>query len=315
MIPTPLRPFTDKKDAVEAEGKTVGELLVDLTTRHAGLKAHLYNDQGKLRSFVNIYVNDEDIRYLEKEQTAVKPDDTVLGDLSAGSEGPAWPRVELSECIDVLKTRARAHAVRTPWGISALFPIDGATGMGSLLEARTDAEHPMLGKEIIAAAIWSLGDKPLYWRVPSALFGAFGLFAFGRMSEQSRYTRFFAPKRGLSEKEVAHFMNVDFVNHVALVAVAGDAESRRIVGAGRYIVSQPGTAELAFMVDEAYQGRGIASVLIRHLAATAREAGLDGLHAEVLDGNAPMLKVFGKCGLAMSSQRRQGVVHVALSLH
>src|SRR5678815_4189553 len=77
LIPTPLRPYTDKKDAVEAEGATVGELLADLTTKHAGLKAHLYNEQGKLRSFVNIYVNDEDIRYLEKEQTAVKPDDTV----------------------------------------------------------------------------------------------------------------------------------------------------------------------------------------------------------------------------------------------
>jgi molybdopterin/thiamine biosynthesis adenylyltransferase/rhodanese-related sulfurtransferase/molybdopterin converting factor small subunit len=77
LIPTPLRPYTDKQDAVDASGATVGELLSDLTTKHAGLKAHLYNEQGKLRSFVNIYVNDEDIRYLEKEQTAVKPDDTV----------------------------------------------------------------------------------------------------------------------------------------------------------------------------------------------------------------------------------------------
>jgi molybdopterin/thiamine biosynthesis adenylyltransferase/rhodanese-related sulfurtransferase/molybdopterin converting factor small subunit len=77
LIPTPLRPFTDKKDAVEANGNTVGELLADLTTKHSGLKAHLYNDQGKLRSFVNIYVNDEDIRYLQKEQTPIKAGDTV----------------------------------------------------------------------------------------------------------------------------------------------------------------------------------------------------------------------------------------------
>src|SRR3954452_13206126 len=77
LIPTPLRPYTDKKDAVDAEGKTVGELLADLTTKHSGLKAHLYNDQGKLRSFVNIYVNDEDIRYLQKEQTPIKAGDTV----------------------------------------------------------------------------------------------------------------------------------------------------------------------------------------------------------------------------------------------
>src|SRR3954468_20698975 len=77
LIPTPLRPFTDRKDAVEAEGKTVGGLLTDLTTRHAGLKAHLYNAEGKLRSFVNVYVNDEDIRYLQKEQTPIAAGDTV----------------------------------------------------------------------------------------------------------------------------------------------------------------------------------------------------------------------------------------------
>jgi adenylyltransferase/sulfurtransferase len=77
LIPTPLRPYTDKKDAVEADGGTVGELLADLTRRHSGLKAHLYNDQGKLRSFVNVYVNDEDIRYLQKEQTPVSSGDTV----------------------------------------------------------------------------------------------------------------------------------------------------------------------------------------------------------------------------------------------
>ena len=77
LIPTPLRPYTDKKDAVEAEGRTVGELLADLTKKHSGLKAHLYNEQGRLRSFVNVYLNDEDIRYLEKEQTPVSPGDTI----------------------------------------------------------------------------------------------------------------------------------------------------------------------------------------------------------------------------------------------
>src|ERR1044072_1452004 len=77
LIPTPLRPYTDKQDAVDVTGATVGELLADLTTKHSGLKAHLYNDQGKLRSFVNIYINDEDIRYLQKEQTPVKAGDTI----------------------------------------------------------------------------------------------------------------------------------------------------------------------------------------------------------------------------------------------
>jgi len=67
----------------------VGELLADLTTKHAGLKAHLYNEQGKLRSFVNVYVNDEDIRYLQKEQTAVKPGDTLSIIPSVAGGAPA----------------------------------------------------------------------------------------------------------------------------------------------------------------------------------------------------------------------------------
>ena len=77
LIPTPLRPYTDKQEAVEAQGTTIGELLADLTTKYSGLKAHLYNEQGKLRSFVNIYINDEDIRYLQKDQTPVSSNDTV----------------------------------------------------------------------------------------------------------------------------------------------------------------------------------------------------------------------------------------------
>src|SRR5512146_2447015 len=88
LIPTPLRPYTDKRDAVEASGATIGELLTDLTVRHSGLKQHLFNEQGKLRSFVNIYINDEDIRYLQKEQTPVSTGDTVsiIPSVAGGTE-------------------------------------------------------------------------------------------------------------------------------------------------------------------------------------------------------------------------------------
>ena len=77
LIPTPLRPYTDKQDAVEVDGATVGELLANLTSKYEGLKPHLYNEQGKLRSFVNLYLNDEDIRYLQKEATPVTAGDTI----------------------------------------------------------------------------------------------------------------------------------------------------------------------------------------------------------------------------------------------
>jgi adenylyltransferase/sulfurtransferase len=76
-IPTPLRPFTEKKESVEVSGGTVGELLADLTRRYEGLRRHLYTDDGRLRNFVNVYLNDEDIRYLQREQTPVKPGDSL----------------------------------------------------------------------------------------------------------------------------------------------------------------------------------------------------------------------------------------------
>lgn len=77
LIPTPLRQFADKKDAVEVAGATVGEALTALTTAHPDMKKNLFNDEGKLRSFVNVYVNDEDIRFLEKDKTAVAAGDTI----------------------------------------------------------------------------------------------------------------------------------------------------------------------------------------------------------------------------------------------
>ena len=77
MIPTPLRAYAGKKESVEVSATTVGAALKALTDQHGDLKKHLYSDDGKLRSFVNVYVNDEDIRYAQKDQTPVKDGDTV----------------------------------------------------------------------------------------------------------------------------------------------------------------------------------------------------------------------------------------------
>ena len=77
LIPTPLRQYAEKHDSVELEAKTVGEALQGLTSRYSDLRRHLYNDEGKIRSFVNIYLNDEDIRYLSKEQTPTNDKDVL----------------------------------------------------------------------------------------------------------------------------------------------------------------------------------------------------------------------------------------------
>ncbi len=87
MIPTPLRQFAEKQDSIELGGATVGEVLTALTTRFPDLKKNLFNDEGKLRSFVNVYLNDEDIRFMDKVATAVKDSDTIsiVPSLAGGS--------------------------------------------------------------------------------------------------------------------------------------------------------------------------------------------------------------------------------------
>jgi molybdopterin converting factor small subunit len=72
MIPTPLRAYAGKQESVQLQAATVGEALSALTSQFADLKKHLFTDDGRLRSFVNVYVNDEDIRYLQKDQTPVR---------------------------------------------------------------------------------------------------------------------------------------------------------------------------------------------------------------------------------------------------
>jgi adenylyltransferase/sulfurtransferase len=77
IIPTPLRVFANKKDSTHVSAATVGEALGALTAEFSGLRKHLFTEEGKLRSFVNVYLNDEDIRYLAKENTATKDGDVV----------------------------------------------------------------------------------------------------------------------------------------------------------------------------------------------------------------------------------------------
>ncbi|HEY6833168.1 MAG TPA: GNAT family N-acetyltransferase [Pseudolabrys sp.] len=138
--------------------------------------------------------------------------------------------------------------------------------------------------------------------------------AVDRASADTLRRRFFAVRRHFSEREIAFFSDVDFVSHVALVAVVEEGGRPVIAGGGRYIVVQPGLAEIAFALLDEYQGQGLGTVLMRHLTAIAREAGLHELIAEVLAENTPMLKVFEKSGLRLTRKRERDVVHIRLQL-
>ena len=140
------------------------------------------------------------------------------------------------------------------------------------------------------------------------------LAALARLGDQSLRRRFFGARRDFTEREIAGFVEIDFVDHVALVAVAEEDGRPVIAGGARYVVLRPGSAEVAFAVVDEYQGRGVGTALMRHIAAIARGAGLRELVAEVLPENAAMLGVLRRAGVARSLRHEAGVVHVAIRL-
>ena len=123
-------------------------------------------------------------------------------------------------------------------------------------------------------------------------------------SEESIYLRFFAPIRELSQRDVERFTTVDYVDRMALVATIRD----EIIGIGRYDRVTPESAEVAFNISDHYQGKGIGSVLLEHLAAIAQEHGISRFEAEVLPQNRKMLSVFADAGYEVSKRYEDGVV-------
>ncbi|WP_315974883.1 GNAT family N-acetyltransferase [Microvirga yunnanensis] len=140
------------------------------------------------------------------------------------------------------------------------------------------------------------------------------LASVGRTSKQSLYRRFFSFRSGFTEQEVNLYLDVDFVSHVALVAVLKEHGQPKIVGEARYVVVRPGQAEVAFAVDDPHQGHGIGTALLRHLVALARQAGLKEFIADVLPENAVMLRVFETSGLGIRTRRESDAIHVVLQL-
>ncbi|BCJ57778.1 GNAT family N-acetyltransferase [Micromonospora endophytica] len=133
-----------------------------------------------------------------------------------------------------------------------------------------------------------------------------------RFSERTRYLRYFSPYPRIPERDLQRFVNVDHADREAFVVLAGD----RIVAVGRYERLGPAApdAEVAFVVEDAYQGRGIGSVLLEHLADAATRFGIVNFVAEVLPANGPMLRVFADFGYQLQRQFADGVVHLTFPI-
>jgi adenylyltransferase/sulfurtransferase len=152
LIPTPLRQFADKHDSLDVPGGTVGEVLDALTMQYPELRRHLFNDEGKLRSFVNVYVADEDIRYLNKNSTLVKDTDTIsiVPSIAGGSAGIAPPPVALDK-DEVL--RYSRHLIMPEVGMEGQLKLKQA----QVLLVGTGGLGAPLGLYLAAAGIGRIG--------------------------------------------------------------------------------------------------------------------------------------------------------------
>ena len=129
---------------------------------------------------------------------------------------------------------------------------------------------------------------------------------FDRLSPETRYARFLSPKPELSDAEVRHFLDVDFRDRMALVAFDGD----EMVAVARYDRLDDDDAEVAFVIDDAHQGRGLGTLMLEYLAASGRENGVSRFVAETLPTNQRMLAVFHDAGYQTVDQFAEGVVQV-----
>ncbi|MGH7917400.1 MAG: GNAT family N-acetyltransferase, partial [Candidatus Binataceae bacterium] len=134
---------------------------------------------------------------------------------------------------------------------------------------------------------------------------------FSNLSQQSVYYRFFGIKRSLTEAELARLTQLDFKQHVAIVATLREDGRERFIGVGRYVRgADPARAEVAFAVLDQHQGRGIGTILLEHLGRLARAAGITEFEADVLGENNRMLEVFARSGFKVRRAARAGVIHV-----
>ncbi len=151
LIPTPLRQYAEKKDSVLLDGSTVGEVLGALTAQYPDLRKQLYNDEGKLRSFVNVYLNDEDIRYLKKDATPVANGDTLsIVPSIAGGSAVAEPPVSLSN-DEIL--RYSRHLIMPEVGMEGQLKLKNA----KILLVGTGGLGAPLGLYLAAAGVGRIG--------------------------------------------------------------------------------------------------------------------------------------------------------------
>jgi GNAT superfamily N-acetyltransferase len=138
---------------------------------------------------------------------------------------------------------------------------------------------------------------------------------FYRFSDEAIYYRYFSPIRAMPHAKMQEYVNIDYQRVMSLVGLAGEAAGRHIIAEGRYVLSRyEPFADVAFVVDEDFQGRGIATYLVKLLVEVARKQGIKGFTADVLASNRAMMKVFEKSNLKVHARLEEGEYRLTIPL-
>lgn len=144
------------------------------------------------------------------------------------------------------------------------------------------------------------------------------LEGFHRLRGRSIYFRFFSAKKGLTEKELKFYTEVDFERHVAIVSTINCDAKEQIIGVGRYIEisdnDRERVAEVAFAVDDEHQNLGVGTILFEYLVSIAQNNGITSLEADVLLENRNMLDIFKHSGFKLNKATRSGVTHIQFNI-
>jgi RimJ/RimL family protein N-acetyltransferase len=137
---------------------------------------------------------------------------------------------------------------------------------------------------------------------------------FRRVSPRSRYLRFHRHVGELSDSDIERFTTIDYDGAFGLVAALGEDGGEQVIGVGHYFVTKPDTAEVAFLVEDTHQGRGIATQILDALTETARTHGIETFEAYVLGENRSMMDVFQAAGFPLRSVLKYGTLHVTFPI-
>ncbi|MBP7233200.1 MAG: GNAT family N-acetyltransferase, partial [Syntrophaceae bacterium] len=136
---------------------------------------------------------------------------------------------------------------------------------------------------------------------------------FYRFSDQAVYYRYFSPIKTMPHKKMQEYVNVDYRYTMSIVAIIEESGVEKIIGEGRYVRKQGESyADTAFIVDEKYQGRGISTYLFNLLIRSAREEGMSGLKADVIENNRAMLKVYEKAPYPVQTVLSGGMYKITI---